>query len=516
MSKNMDQIVVLDGENVSINDIVMISRFGWKATLADNAVEKINKSRAIVEDIVEKEIRTYGINTGFGRLSTVAISKPDIEQLQRNLIISHSTGLGPCFSTEIVRAMMALRINALAKGLSGIRLVTLETLLAMLNKGVHPRVPERGSVGASGDLCPLSHMVLPMIGLGEAEYQGEIMSGAQAMEKAGIPTITLKAKEGLALNNGTCSMMAAGVLAVYDAIVATKTADIAAALSLEGLEGVIDAFDPRIHAARPHKGQMEAAANVVAITKGSTMTTHQGEKRIQDAYSLRCVPAIHGGSRLALDYVVDVVTTEINSVTDNPLIFVEEGGNGRALSGCNFHGQPIAVAMDVLGIAMSELANVCERRTERLLNPALNNGLPAFLTEDSGLNSGLMQVQFPSASTVSENKVLAHPASVDSIPTSGNQEDHVSMGTIAARKAYQITQHTLELLALELMCGAQAADFRGIDRLAPATRAVYDLIRKDVPFVVEDVYLYPLMMKCVDLVKSEAILNTVEALVELC
>lgn len=245
------------------------------------------------------------------------------------------------------------------------------------------------------------------------------------------------------------------------------------------------------------------------------MVTHQGEKRIQDAYSLRCVPAIHGGSRLALDYVVDVVTTEINSVTDNPLIFVEEDGKTCALSGCNFHGQPIAVAMDVLGIAMSELANVCERRTERMLNPALNNGLPAFLTKDSGLNSGLMQVQFPSASTVSENKVLAHPASVDSIPTSGNQEDHVSMGTIAARKAYTITQHTLELLGLELLCGAQAADFRGSNRLAPATHAIYELIRKEVPFIEEDVYLYPLMQKCVDMVKKEVVLHTVEKFVEL-
>lgn len=281
------------------------------------------------------------------------------------------------------------------------------------------------------------------------------------------------------------------------------------------LEGVIDAFDPRIHAARPHKGQMEAAANIISITKGSGMTTRQGEKRIQDAYSLRCVPAVHGGSRLALDYVVDVVTTEINSVTDNPLIFVEEDGKGVALSGCNFHGQPIAVAMDVLGIAMSELADICERRTERMLNPALNNGLPAFLTEDSGLNSGLMQVQFPSASTVSENKVLAHPASVDSIPTSGNQEDHVSMGTIAARKAFQITQHTLELLGLELLCGAQAADFRGIEHLAPATRAVYDLIRREVPFVKEDVYLYPLWMKSVGLVKEETVLRTVESMVKL-
>ena len=501
--------IVLDGENVTIEDIVKIARFNYKAALSDEAADKIRRSRAVVENIVETETRTYGINTGFGRLSTVAISKEDNDQLQKNLIMSHSTGLGPFFNTETVRAMMALRINALSKGLSGVRLETLNILLEMLNRGVHPQVPERGSVGASGDLCPLSHMVLPMIGLGTAEYQGEVLDGAEAMRRAGIETTTLKAKEGLALNNGTCAMMAFGVLAAYDAKVALKTADIALSMSLEALEGVIDAFDARIHDARPHKGQIAAAANVRDITKGSTMVTRQGEKRIQDAYSLRCAPAVHGASRDAIDYALQAVSTEINSVTDNPLIF-ESDDNAHAISGCNFHGQPIAIAMDVLGIALAEICDISERRLERMVNPALNNGLPAFLTEDSGLNSGLMQVQFPAASTVSENKVLAHPASVDSIPTSGNQEDHVSMGTIAARKAKTISTHTLELLALELMCAAQAVDFRGIERLSPVTRKVYDLIRTEVPHVNEDVYLYPLMMKCVDMVKNETVLKTVE------
>ena len=511
---NENKIVILDGENVSIEDIVNISRFGYQAKLSDDAEDKIRKSRAVVDRIVETETRTYGINTGFGRLSTVAISREDNDQLQKNLIMSHSTGLGKFFTTEMVRAMMALRINALSKGISGVRLETLQILLEMLNKGVHPQVPERGSVGASGDLCPLSHMVLPMIGLGTAEYQGEVLDGAEAMKRAGIPTTTLKAKEGLALNNGTCAMMAAGVLAAYDAKVAVKTADIALSMSLEALEGVIDAFDERIHASRPHQGQMDTAANVRKITAGSTMITRQGEKRIQDAYSLRCAPAVHGASRDALDYVLKAVTTEINSVTDNPLIF-ESDDDAHAMSGCNFHGQPIAIAMDVLGIALAELCDISERRLERMVNPALNNELPAFLTEDSGLNSGLMQVQFPAASTVSENKVLAHPASVDSIPTSGNQEDHVSMGTIAARKAKTISEHTLELLALELMCAAQAVDFRGIERLSPVTRSVYDLIRSEVAHVDEDVYLYPLMMKCVDMVKDERVLNTVLAQIEL-
>lgn len=507
--------IVLDGMNVSIEDIVKISRFNYPVELCEGAAERVRQSRAVVDEIVEKEIRTYGINTGFGRLSTVAISKEDIETLQKNLIISHSVGVGFYFSTEIVRAMMALRINALIRGVSGIRLETIQTLLDMLNKGVHPLVPERGSVGASGDLCPLSHMVLPMIGLGTAEYKGETLDGAEAMERAGIPCITLKAKEGLALNNGTCTMMAAGVLATYDAIITAKTADIAGALSLEALEGVIDAFDPRIHAERPHKGQIDSARNVVEITKGSKMTTGQGEKRIQDAYSLRCIPAVHGGSREALDYVVRVISTEINSVTDNPLIFVDSEGNAKALSGCNFHGQPVAIAMDVLGIAMAELADISERRTERMVNPALNNGLPAFLTEDSGLNNGMMMVQFPCASTVSENKVMAHPASVDSIPTSGNQEDHVSMGSISARKAFTITQNTMEVLALEVMCAVQAVDFRGSERLAPATKAVYDLVRSEVPFVEKDVYLYPLMSKCIAMVKDARVVETVERFTKL-
>ena len=506
--------IVLDGENVSISDIVKIGRFGYQAVLSENAAEKIRKSRAVVEKIVETETRTYGINTGFGRLSTVAISKEDNDQLQRNLIMSHSTGLGPCFSTEIVRSMMALRINALARGISGVRPETLNTLLEMLNKGVHPCVPERGSVGASGDLCPLSHMVLPMIGLGKAEYKGEILDGAEAMKRAGIDIITLKAKEGLALNNGTCAMMAAGVLATYDALVAMKTADIALSLSLEALEGVIDAFDPRIHESRPHKGQIDCASNVRSITRGSTMITRQGEKRIQDAYSLRCAPAVHGASRDAIRYVEGIVTTEINSVTDNPLIF-ESDDDAHAVSGCNFHGQPIAVAMDILGMVLAEICDISERRLERMINPALNNGLPAFLTEDSGLNSGFMQIQFPAASTVSENKVLAHPACVDSIPTSGNQEDHVSMGTISARKAKTISTHTLELLALELMTAAQAVDFRGIDRLSPVTRKVYDLIRSEIPHVDNDVYMYPLMMKAVDMVEDERILKAVEAELEL-
>lgn len=505
--------IYLDGMNVTIEDIVMIARFGYCAAISDSVRKVTENSRRIIDGIVEREIGTYGINTGFGKLSTVSISKKDIETLQRNLIMSHSTGVGNKFSIEIVRAMMALRVNALVKGISGISMETLMTLLNMLNVGVHPIVPERGSVGASGDLCPLAHMVLPMIGEGEAEYQGEILPGAKAMAKAGIPVIKLKAKEGLALINGTCAMMAAGVLATYDAINAVKCADIISAMTLEAMEGVIDAFDPRIQQARPHKGQIDCAENIVNLTKDSGLITRQGEKRIQDAYSLRCIPAVHGASRDALDYVVRTVSTEINSATDNPLIF--DGESPVALSGCNFHGQPIAIAMDTLGIAMAEIANISERRTERLVNPALSNGIPAFLTEHTGLNSGLMQVQFPSAAMVSENKVLAHPASVDSIPTSGNQEDHVSMGTIAARKAFMITTHAQEVLGLELLCAAQAIDFRDPEKLGEGTAIAYRLTRQAVPFIKEDVVLYPLMNKCINLVKHGTVVEAVEASVAL-
>ncbi len=514
MSKCKAKVVKLDGNTVTIDDIVNISRHNFKIELAEESIEKIKKSRIIVEKIVEDEIRTYGINTGFGKLSTVAVSKADNGRLQRNLIMSHSVGVGKNFETEVCRAMIALRINALAKGLSGITLGTLMTLVDMLNKNVHPIIREQGSVGASGDLCPLAHMVLPMIGLGEAEYNGVIMDGAATMKTAGIPTITLKAKEGLALINGTCAMMAVGTLAVYDAIVATKTSDITTSLSLEALEGVIDAFDLRIHQARPHKGQIESASNIIKLTEGSKLITKQGEKRLQDGYSLRCAPVVQGAARLALDYVIGVMETEINSATDNPLIF-EDNGKVDVFSGSNFHGEPVAIAMDVLCIAMAEIANISERRLERLVNPTLNNGLPAFLTKQEGLNSGVMMAQFPAAALVSENKVLAHPASVDSIPTSANQEDHVSMGTISARKAYTITKNTLTVLGLELLCGAQAIDYRGSHKLGIGTKIAYDLVRKIVPFIDDDVVLYKQQDKCIEIVTNGKVLETVEKAVSL-
>lgn len=375
----------------------------------------------------------------------------------KNLIISHACGVGEPLDEEIVRGIMLLRANALAKGYSGIRLYTLNTLIEMLNKGVHPLIPEKGSLGASGDLAPLSHMVLVMLGEGKAYYRGQLFIGKEAMAKAGVPTIELTSKEGLALINGTQVMTSIGALAVYDGISINKTADIVAALTVEALNGVTDAYDYRVHRVRPHQGQINTAKNLLYLLESSQMTTRQGDIRVQDAYSLRCIPQIHGASKDAIKYVEDKVNIEMNSATDNPLIFED---TKDVISGGNFHGQPMALSFDFLGIALSELANVSERRLERLVNPALSK-LPGFLAKNGGLNSGFMIVQYSAAALVSENKILAHPASVDSIPSSANQEDHVSMGTIAARKAREILENTRKVLAMELFAACQAIDLRG-------------------------------------------------------
>ncbi|MBR6006108.1 MAG: histidine ammonia-lyase, partial [Clostridia bacterium] len=422
-------------------------------------------------------------------------------------IISHSCGMGNPLPTECVRAAMLLRCNALCRGNSGIRLSTIETLLNMLNAGVHPIVPEKGSLGASGDLAPLSHIVLVMLGEGKAEYQGEIMSGKEAMAKAGIPTVELAAKEGLALINGTQIMTSIGCLAVYDAMQLTKVADIACAMTAEALLGIKKAYDPKVHAVRGHKGQMDCAANMLTLLEGSGLAHDTIPGKVQDAYALRCTPQIHGASRDAIKYVYDAVTREINAVTDNPIIFPDED---EAISGGNFHGQPMALAFDFLGIALAEFANVSERRIERLVNPALSFGLPAFLSENGGLNSGSMITQYSAASMVSENKVWAHPASVDSIPSSANQEDHVSMGTIAARKARMILDNAQKVLGIELFAASQGLFLRGDKKMAPATKAVYKRIRKSVDPIHDDVVMYEQMNKFDEMIKSGDIVAAAE------
>lgn len=500
----------INGQNLTLEELVDISRFNKQINIDNEAKDKVNRSRNIVEKIESDKRVVYGVTTGFGKFANVTISTEDCKTLQRNLILSHACGAGKPLPTEVVRAIMVLRVNALSIGYSGIRLSTLETLIEMVNKNVNPIVFEKGSLGASGDLAPLSHMVLPMIGEGEAEYEGQVLSGKEAMKKANIDIVDLKAKEGLALINGTQVMTAIGALTVYDAINLLKISDIAAALTLEALRGIKDAFDIRTHKVRPHKGQLKTAENILKLTEGSTFMTTQGELRVQDAYSLRCIPQVHGASKDAISYVKEKVLIEMNSVTDNPTILED----GDVISGGNFHGQPMALSFDFLGIALAELANISERRLERLINNQLND-LPSFLIENGGLNSGFMITQYAAASLVSENKVLAHPASVDSIPSSGNQEDHVSMGTIAARKSREILENVKRVIATEIMAACQAIDFRKGLTLGKGTKAAYDLIRENVDFIKEDKIMYKDLDKITELITSEELLKRVEKNVKL-
>lgn len=488
--------VIITGNTLTLEEIAEVCRNYCCVELSQSAVDRILASRKIVDDFVENGDVVYGITTGFGKFSDVSISKDESRLLQKNLIITHAVGAGKPFDTEIVRGIILLRINNLAKGYSGARLETILTMIEMLNKRVHPVVPQKGSLGSSGDLAPLSHMVLPMIGLGIAEYEGKVLTGEEAMKKAGIPVIELTSKEGLALINGTQVMTAVGSLTVYDALNLVKISDIAAALSFEAHHGIVDALDHKVHDVRPHKGQIDTARIMLDLLTESKMTTRQGDIRVQDAYSLRCTPQVHGASKDAINYVKEKVEIEINSVTDNPIIFPE---TKEGISGGNFHGQPMALSFDFLGIALAELADISERRLERLVNPALS-GLPAFLVEHGGINSGFMIVQYSAASLVSENKVLSHPASVDSIPSSANQEDHVSMGTIAARKSREIMENVRRVLAMEIMCACQGIDMRGNKGLGKGTKPVYEAVRKSVPVLTEDRPLYEDINACEELI----------------
>ncbi|MEG1602199.1 MAG: histidine ammonia-lyase, partial [Cloacibacillus sp.] len=479
--------IVLNGKDLTLDTLIEITRKGASVSACAAAMEDVKKSRALVEKLVAGGRPMYGINTGFGKFSDVAIAEDEINLLQIKLILADAAGVGDPLPTDVVRGMLVMRANSLLNGFSGVRPVVIETMLAMLNEGVHPVIPEKGSVGSSGDLCPLSHMVLPMLGLGEAEYKGEVLEGAEAMKRAGIPVIELRAKEGLALINGTQCMTSVAAHALYDAQVLKKSADIIGALTAESLRGIINAYDHRIQAVRKHSGQSDVAENMLTLLDGSEYMTQQGELRMQDSYSVRCIPQIHGASRLAIDYVASVVDNEINAVTDNPIVLVD---TGDVFSGGNFHGQPMAIAADTLGIAISELGNISERRVAKLIDPALNHGLPAFLVKHGGINCGFMIPQYVAAALVSENKVLAHPSSVDSIPTSAGQEDHVSMGTIGARKAAQILGNVRMVLAIELMCAAQALDLQEKRKLGKGTAAAYKVIRDAVDFMEEDRVFY--------------------------
>ncbi|MEK4230529.1 histidine ammonia-lyase [Solibacillus sp. FSL H8-0538] len=476
-------MIILNGSALTIAQMKSILYDGAKIKIDEEAKACVQKSRQAVERIVREGKTVYGINTGFGKFSDLKIAEQEVNELQLNLIRSHACGLGEPFPELVSRAMMVLRLNALLKGFSGIRLQVLERLEFMVNASIHPVIPQQGSLGASGDLAPLSHLVLALIGEGEVVVNGQQRPANEVWAEQGLEPIELRAKEGLALINGTQAMTAQGVVNYIEAEKLAYASEWIAAMTLESLRGILDAFHPAVHEARGFKEQSDVATRMRAWLKGSQLTTVQGEMRVQDPYSLRCIPQIHGASWQVLGYVKDKLEIEMNAATDNPLIF-EDGA--LVISGGNFHGQPIAFAMDFLKIGMSELANVSERRIERLVNPSLNVGLPPFLSAAPGLQSGAMILQYSAASLVSENKTLAYPASVDSIPSSANQEDHVSMGTTGARHAYSIIQNVRRVLAIEAFCAAQAAEYRGTDLMAPKLFEKWQEVRAIVPAITGD------------------------------
>lgn len=514
--------LLIDGNTLTLEDVERVALRRSTVKLSKSALGQLERSRALVEKLVHSGDPIYGVTTGFGKFKDVTIKPEDSRKLQRNLIVSHAAGMGPSFDTQVVRSAVLLRANALAKGYSGIRQVVVDLLLECLNKGVHPCIPQQGSLGASGDLAPLAHLALVLIGEGTAEYKGQLLPGSDALKQAGLTPVILEAKEGLALTNGTQIMSALGSLIVLEADRLAKLADIIGAMSLEAQLGSVRAFNERIHEVRPHPGQIASAANLRHLLEDSKIiASHADCPMVQDAYSLRCMPQVHGASRQAFRHAREVFETEINSATDNPLVFED-----RVLFGGNFHGQPLAIVLDYLSIALAELANISERRTERLVNPALSNGLPAFLTKYGGLNSGFMIAQYTAAAIVSENKSLAHPASVDSIPTSANQEDHVSMGATAGRKAYSILANVRRVLGIELLCAAQGLDFRMNEGTVcnmgsehnpllpgPGILAAYKLVRRDIPFLEEDRELHIDMAAAEKLIESGELLSTVESTV---
>ncbi|MCA1032594.1 histidine ammonia-lyase [Bacillus timonensis] len=475
-------MIILTGSSLTLADMKRIIFENEIVSASQESMEAVAKSREAVEKIVANKKVVYGITTGFGKFSDVLISPNNVEELQLNLIHSHACGVGEAFPEVVSRAMLVLRANALLKGYSGVRPVVIERLLELVNAGIHPVVPQQGSLGASGDLAPLSHLVLPLLGEGEVFYKGKIVSAIEALSIEGVAPITLQAKEGLALINGTQAMTAMGILVYLEAEMFAHQTEAIAAITLEGLRGIMDAFDERVHMARGYQQQIDVAHRIRTYLQDSKLTTEQGELRVQDAYSLRCIPQVHGASWQAFEYVKEKLEIEINAATDNPLIF--DDGND-VISGGNFHGQPIAIAMDFIKIAIAELANISERRIERLVNPQLND-LPPFLSSEPGLQSGAMIMQYCAASLVSENKTFAHPASVDSIPSSANQEDHVSMGTIASRHAYSILQNSRRVLAIELICALQAVEYRGVDRMATCTRELWKTAREITPTITND------------------------------
>ena len=506
-------VVVVDGETLSLDQLVAVARHGVQVTIAEAARSRVVQCRAVIERLLSEGVPAYGVTTGFGALQDRTVQPGQLEALQENIILSHAAGVGPDAPGDAVRAMMLLRANTFAKGFSGVRPELLDALVALINAGITPVVPMQGSVGSSGDLAPLAHMASVLIGRGRADYADARLAGADALRAASLQPQVLQAKEGLALTNGTQFMTAIGALALADAQQLAKCADIALSLTLEALKGRSTPFREEIGWLRGHTGQAEVAENVRTITAGSQVIDLEDEDtkgKLQDAYSLRCAPQIHGASRDAFAYVAKTLTVEMNSANDNPLVLPADG---TVCSAGNFHGQPVALVLDHLALAAAELGNVSERRCARLLDPRDNTGLPAFLIPDSGLNSGLMIAQYTAAALVSEDKSLAHPASADSIPTSANQEDHNSMGSIAARHARSIVDNVVNVLAIEILCACQALDFRRKSGLilGKGTGAALDQVRSVVPTMERDRELYGDISSIAHLVTSGELSGAVES-----
>lgn len=500
----------LNGYNLTLENIEEVARFFRPVELAGDATKNIEHSRKIVDEKTSQDKLCYSINTGFGDLCDVRISPKDLKKLQVNLLRSHAAGVGRPLPEESVRAMMVIRINTLLQGNSGVRLDVILLLIEFLNRRIHPCVPSQGSVGASGDLAPLAHMSLPLIGEGEVIFEGRKIDAAEIFEQTNLKPLELQSKEGLALINGTSVMCGIGTLALLDAERLEKMAEISGTMSLEALKGTDGFLREELHKMRPHKGQITAAANMRKLIKGSgILEKYRDIGKIQDCYSVRCIPQVHGASRDTFSHVRRVLEIEVNSVTDNPLVVLE---TEEIISGGNFHGQPVALVMDFLGIALAEVANIAQSRVSRLINSRYTD-LPAFLVKNSGLNSGFMVAQYTMAALVSENKVLAHPASVDSIPTCAGQEDHVSMGTIAARKAAEIAGNVMNVIAIELLAATQALDFLKPFKSSECLEAVHALIRSKVPKLEEDRRIDLDLEKVVKLMKSEQIIKTVESIV---
>lgn len=499
------------GEDLTLEAVEAVALNPVRVQLSDSAIPKIQASRKIIEDVLASGNTVYGVNTGFGALSNVSIPTASVNQLQINLVRSHAAGTGPLLDNPTVRAMMLLRANTLAKGFSGVRLEVIQTLLDLLNKEIYPVIPSQGSLGASGDLAPLAHLTLVLCGEGEAFYQGERMPGGEAMAKAGIQPLVLQAKEGLALLNGTQMMSAIGTLTLLKAERLLQMAELAGAMTIEAVQGSHRPFDARIADVRPHPGHKASAAVFRKILGNSEIVeAHKHCTKVQDPYSLRCIPQVHGMSRDTLAHVRQVLSIEINAATDNPLIFPD----GSVVSQGNFHGEPVAMAMDMLAIAMAELGSLAERRIDKLMNPVFS-GLPAFLAGEAqaGLNSGFMIVHYTAASLVSENKILCHPAVVDTIPTSNDKEDHVSMGAIAARKALKVYEHTRWVIAAELLCAAQGLEHRNGLKPGDGVWAAYRLIRESIPPLEADRVLAPEVEKIVTLMENGAMHQAVESAV---